>query len=46
MNNEILGDIGYYEIINKLIKFVVDQKDNNILIIELSLEELIETLNN
>ena len=34
----------YYEAINKLMKFVVDENDNNILIKGLSLEELNEVL--
>lgn len=43
-NNGVLGDIDYYESINKIMKYVIDEKDNNILIKELSLEELIEVL--
>ena len=43
-DNEILGDIDYYDAIKKLMKFVVDEKDNNILIKGLSLEELNEVL--
>ncbi len=43
-NNGVLGDIDYYKSINKLMKYVIDEKDNNILIKELSLEELIEVL--
>ena len=36
--------IDYYKAINKLMKFVIDEKDNNILIRELSLKELNEVL--
>lgn len=43
-NNGVLGDIDYYEAINKLMKFVIDEKDDNILIRGLSLEELNEVL--
>lgn len=43
-NNGVLGDIDYYEAINKLMKFTIDEKDNNILIRGLSLEELKELL--
>ena len=43
-NNGVLGDMDYYEAINKLMKFVVDEKDNNLLIKGLSLEELNEVL--
>lgn len=43
-NNEILGDIDYYEAINKLLKFTIDEKNNNILIRGLSLNELKELL--
>lgn len=43
-NNGVLGDMDYYEAINKLMKFVVDENDNNILIKGLSLEELNEVL--
>ena len=43
-NNGVLGDIDYYKAINKLMKFVIDEKDNNILIRELSLKELNEVL--
>lgn len=43
-NNGVLGDIDYYEAINKLMKFVIDEKDNNILIRGLSLEELNQIL--
>lgn len=42
--NDVLGDMNYYEAINKLMKFVIDEKDNNILIRGLSLEELNEVL--
>ena len=43
-NNGVLGDIDYYEAINKLMKFVIDEKDNRMLIRGLSLEELNEML--
>lgn len=43
-NNGVLGDMDYYEALNKLMKFVIDERDNNILIKELSLEELNELL--
>lgn len=43
-NNGFLGDIDYYEAINKLMKLVIDEKDNNILIRGLSLEEFNEVL--
>ena len=43
-NNGILGDIDYYEAIKKLMKYVIDENDNNILIKKLSLEELNEVL--
>ena len=43
-NNGVLGDINYYEAINKLMKFVIDEKDNRMLIRGLSLEELNEML--
>lgn len=43
-NNRVLGDIDYYKAINKLMKFAIDEKDNNILIKELSLKELNEVL--
>lgn len=43
-NNGVLGDIDYYKAINKLMKFVIDEKDNNILIRGLSLKELNEVL--
>ena len=43
-NNGILGDIDYYKAINKLMKFVIDENDNNILIRGLSLKELNEVL--
>ena len=43
-NNEILGDIDYYDAIKKLMKYVIDENDNNILIKKLSLEELNEVL--
>ena len=43
-NNGVLGDIDYYEAINKLMKFVIDEKDNNILIRVLSLEALNQIL--
>lgn len=43
-NNGVLGDMDYYEAINKLMKFVIDERDNNILIRGLSLEELNELL--
>lgn len=43
-NNGVLGDIDYYKAINKLMKFAIDEKDNNILIKELSLKELNEVL--
>ena len=43
-NNKVLGDLDYYEAINKLMKFVIDKKDNNILIRVLSPEELNEVL--
>ena len=43
-NNGILGDIDYYDAIKKLMKYVIDENDNNILIKELSLEELNEVL--
>lgn len=43
-NNVILGDIDYYDAIKKLMKYVIDENDNNILIKELSLEELNEVL--
>ena len=41
-NNGILGDIDYYDAIKKLMKYVIDENDNNILIKKLSLEELNE----
>lgn len=37
-NLGVLGDIDYYEAINKLMKFVIDEEDDNILIRRLSLE--------
>ena len=43
-NNEILGDIDYYDAIKKLMKYAIDENDNNILIKGLSLEELNEVL--
>ena len=43
-NNVILGDIDYYDAKKKLMKYVIDENDNNILIKELSLEELNEVL--
>lgn len=43
-NNGVLGDLNYYDAINKLMKFVIDEKDNNILIKGLTLEELYEVL--
>lgn len=43
-NNGILGDLDYYVAINKISKFVTDEKCNNILIKDLSLEELTEIL--
>lgn len=43
-NNVILGDIAYYDAIKKLMKYVIDENDNNILIKGLSLEELNEVL--
>lgn len=43
-NNEVLGDVDYYKAINKLMKFVIDEKDSNILIKGLSLEGLNEVL--
>lgn len=43
-NNGILGDIDYYEAIKKLMKYVIDENDNNILIKKLSLVELNEVL--
>ena len=43
-NNGVLWDIDYYKAINKLMKFVIDEKDNNILIRGLSLKELNEVL--
>lgn len=43
-NHGVLGDIDYYKAINKLMKFVIDEKDNNILIRGLSLKELNEVL--
>ena len=43
-NNGILGDIDYYDAIKKLMKYVIDENDNNILIKGLSLEELNEVL--
>lgn len=43
-NNVILGDIDYYDAIKKLMKYVIDENDNNILIKGLSLEELNEVL--
>ena len=43
-NNGVLGDIDYYKAINKLMKFVIDEKNNNILIRGLSLKELNEVL--
>ena len=43
-SNGVLGDIDYYKAINKLMKFVIDEKDNNILIRGLSLKELNEVL--
>ena len=43
-NNVILGDIDYYDAIKKLMKYVIDENDNNILIKKLSLEELNEVL--
>ncbi|MDE5721506.1 MAG: DUF4299 domain-containing protein [Clostridia bacterium] len=43
-NNVVLGNMNYYEAINKLMKFAIDEKDNNILIRGLSLEELNELL--
>ena len=43
-NNGVLGDIDYYKAINKLMKYVIDEKDNNILIRGLSLKELNEVL--
>jgi hypothetical protein len=43
-NNGVLGDIDYYDAIKKLMKYVIDENDNNILIKKLSLEELNEML--
>ncbi len=44
-NKGVLGDMmDYYEAVNKLMKFVIDEKDNNILIRGLLLEELNEVL--
>ena len=43
-NNGILGDIDYYDAKKKLMKYVIDENDNNILIKKLSLEELNEVL--
>ena len=43
-NNGILGDIDYYDAIKKLMKYDIDENDNNILIKKLSLEELNEVL--
>ena len=43
-NNGVLGDIDYYDAIKKLMKYVIDENDNNILIKKLSLEELNEVL--
>lgn len=43
-NNGVLGDIDYYDAIKKLMKYVIDENDNNILIKGLSLEELNEVL--
>lgn len=43
-NNGVLWDIDYYKAINKLMKFDIDEKDNNILIRGLSLKELNEVL--
>ena len=43
-NNVILGDINYYDAIKKLMKYVIDENDNIILIKKLSLEELNEVL--
>lgn len=43
-NNGVLGDIDYYKAVNKLMKYVIDEKDNNILIRGLSLKELNEVL--
>ena len=43
-NNGILGDIDYYDAIKKLMKYAIDENDNNILIKKLSLEELNEVL--
>ena len=43
-NNGILGGIDYYDAIKKLMKYVIDENDNNILIKKLSLEELNEVL--
>jgi len=42
--NGVLGDIDYYDAINKLMKFVIDEKDDNIIIRGLSLNELNELL--
>lgn len=42
--NGILGDFNYYDSINKLAKFVIDETDSDILIKSLSLEELTEIL--
>lgn len=36
----ILGDIDYYEGIKRLSKFIIDETENNILIKNLSLEEI------
>ena len=43
-NNRILGDIDYYDAIKKLMKYVIDENDNIILIKKLSLEELNDVL--
>lgn len=42
--NGILGDIDYYIAINKLMKFVIEENVNNILIRGLSLQELNDLL--
>lgn len=43
-NNGVLGSVDYYEAIKKIMKFVIDERDNNILIRGLTLEELKEIL--
>lgn len=42
--NGILGDLDYYVAINKLMKFVIEENVNNILIKGLSLQELNDIL--